>query len=657
MPACSSKGLARSFLQLSVVFLIIVLLYGPQLRNIGTQVFGDSGGGDPALVLIQLKWSADFFAGRTPDYIRNLFAFPIYYPYENSFSLSDNMLGNQWIWAPLYYITNNPVLATNLWILLTHVLNVLAFALYVRHASVFDSIPAPKRQWLAFLGGLLFAFVGFRVDRHFHLQLFPQFWTPLGLLVLDRACTAGRVRYFLLISVVFALQWLAGTYLGLMALLLLILAGCYYLAVEKKRLRLLLKLSCSFALIPILLVPVLIRNIEAVQAGLRYDPELVTMYSAGFAGFLTTVQHNHLALWSGLARPSHCSMAMFPGIAMSALILLTGLSLVWRPPRNGFVWGSVAVVLGFFVLSLGDRRLVDMLPLYSIVRVPGRFTLAALMPGLAVVLLSLHHMVSLRWIRTIVVATTMVVLVESIFRVVPAKPFPVSPNPGFSRVLKRNAMRPILLLPQAVGTANNLQRVRISQAQMALLGHSWVPGIAGRSGPRPPFVNSVNAHSLQVLSSAEAAKSFVHRTRQLGFAAIAVIESANAEKYCASFAPILGAPEEIAGRYFYFPLYGDPRQAPLPSSLDLGDHLAEVVTQGDFSLQITNVNENVLRATVCPNDSLLGVVQKKQRVIIPYELTSPAGKTLRGTEVLMLDQVTDQPDLSFTVRLPEEGGL
>jgi hypothetical protein len=639
-------------LRLSIVTLLIGALYGAQLLNFQTKVFGDSGGGDPPLVLMQLKWSADFVMGRTPDYLRDLFAFPIYYPYQNSFSLSDNMLGNQWIWAPLYYLTDNPVIATNAWILLTHFLNVLAFALFIGHASLFDSIPRRKRVWIAFLGGLLFAFAGFRLDRHFHLQLFPQFWTPLGLLILDRACTTSRFRYFLLVPVVFSLQWLAGAYLGLMALLLAILAAWYYVAVGRTPFRLVLKLLVAFALIPLLLLPVFLKNLEAVQAGLRYDPELVTMYSAGLAGFLNTVQHNHFALGLGVIRPSHCSMAMFPGLAVSALMLVAGFWLVWRRPRNGVVWGCVAVTIGFLVLALGDRRLVEVLPFYSIVRVPGRFTLAALIPGLAVMALALHNLLSFQWIRPLVVAATLVVLVEAVFRVIPAQPYPLSSNPGFSRVLERNEMRPILFLPQTVGTPNNLRRVKISQAQMTLLSDSWVPGIAGRSGPRPPFVNSVNALSLQVLASPDAATRFVQRIRRLGFAAVVVIQTTDAEEYCSALSPVLGQPEQIAGRYSYFPLYGDPMQAPLPSSLDLGEQLVEAIRQQAYSVQVGRLDQNSFRVTVCPTDSLMGVVQRRQRIVVPYELTLPAGDTIHGTGIVTLDQVTDQPDLSFIVRMP-----
>jgi hypothetical protein len=205
-----------------------------------------------------------------------------------------------------------------------------------------------------------------------------------------------------------------------------------------------------------------------------------------------------------------------------------------------------------------------------------------------------------------------------------------------------------------VGTPNNLRRVKISQAQMTLLSDSWVPGIAGRSGPRPPFVNSVNALSLQVLASPDAAERFVQRIRRLGFAAVVVIKTTDAEEYCSALAPVLGQPEQIAGRYFYFPLYGDPRQAPLPSSLDIGEQLAEAIQQQAYSVQVGRLDQTSFHVTVCPTDSLMGVVQRKQRIIVPYEFTSPAGDAIHGTGIVTLDQVTDQPDLSFIVHEPHQ---
>jgi hypothetical protein len=89
----------------------------------------------------------------------------------------------------------------------------------------------------------------------------------------------------------------------------------------------------------------------------------------------------------------------------------------------------------------------------------------------------------------------------------------------------------------------------------------------------------------------------------------------------------------------------------------LGAQLAKAVEQGAYSLRKTRLNGSSFQITVCPTDSLRGVVQRKRKLTIPYEFTSSAGDTLRGTGVLMLDQVTDEPDLAFTVRLPERGGL
>ncbi len=84
---------AWPLIKLLVFAALLVSTYGASLLSLKQKLLG--GPGPTATVVIQLKWGADYILGRAPTQIKSLFAFPIYYPYQNSFVLSDTMLGNQ----------------------------------------------------------------------------------------------------------------------------------------------------------------------------------------------------------------------------------------------------------------------------------------------------------------------------------------------------------------------------------------------------------------------------------------------------------------------------------------------------------------------------------------------------------------------------------
>ena len=61
-----------------------------------------------------------------------LFDANMYYPTKNALAGSENMLGNQWLFAPVYWFSGNPILATNIVILASFFLSALTMYLKVR---------------------------------------------------------------------------------------------------------------------------------------------------------------------------------------------------------------------------------------------------------------------------------------------------------------------------------------------------------------------------------------------------------------------------------------------------------------------------------------------------------------------------------------------
>ena len=134
-----------------------------------------------------------------------LFEANAFYPSNLSLAYSEHFLGYQVLFAPLYWMTANPVLATNLVILLTYPLcGVAVYALARRF------VPAPA----AWLGGFFFAFFPWRLARLAHLHLLGVQYMALALLFAERWLERARTRDALLLAVCLTLQALSSFYLA-----------------------------------------------------------------------------------------------------------------------------------------------------------------------------------------------------------------------------------------------------------------------------------------------------------------------------------------------------------------------------------------------------------------------------------------------------------
>ncbi len=97
----------------------------PLIRHFGTQFPGDLG--DPLLVTWILGWSSHAL---TTDPL-NLFNANIFYPVQNTLALSEHMIAVVPIFAPVYLLTGNPILAYNTVFFLSFILCGMATFLLV----------------------------------------------------------------------------------------------------------------------------------------------------------------------------------------------------------------------------------------------------------------------------------------------------------------------------------------------------------------------------------------------------------------------------------------------------------------------------------------------------------------------------------------------
>ena len=175
--------------------------------------------GDPLHLAWIMAWDAHQLI-RDPLALHDANGF---YPHPRSLTFGDHLLPEALLAAPVSWWTGNPVLASNLGLLLALALSAWSMYLLVRHLA--------GSGRAGFLAGLLYAFNGFTQQELPRIHVVSIQWWPLALLCLDRFViqpTRGRAfllgaalllqslsgSYYLVYTALFAPLWLLLAYLG-----------------------------------------------------------------------------------------------------------------------------------------------------------------------------------------------------------------------------------------------------------------------------------------------------------------------------------------------------------------------------------------------------------------------------------------------------------
>jgi hypothetical protein len=127
---------------------------------------------------------------------RGLWNANIFYPHRLALAYSEHLLPQALETWPVYAATRNPILCYNLLFLSTFVLSGLGMYLLVRELTADSSA--------AFVAGLAFAFIPYRVASMPHLQVLSSEWMPFALYGFRRYFVSGRTP---------ALVWATGAWI------------------------------------------------------------------------------------------------------------------------------------------------------------------------------------------------------------------------------------------------------------------------------------------------------------------------------------------------------------------------------------------------------------------------------------------------------------
>lgn len=316
---------------------LTVIMTWPQAAHLATHA---SPHYDVFFNLWRLRWFAHALA-TSPTH---LFDGNIFYPDPGALTLSDAMLVEGIVAAPLLLIGLPPVLVHNLLLLGAIVVSALGMFVLTRHLTGSDAA--------GLFAGTVFAFVPYRFDHYMHMELQWAMWVPWTFWALDRTMATGARRYGALCGLFLALQMLSSIYYGIfLSLLLALVSGLLLLPLRRRELRrAVVSLALGAIVAGVICGTYAIPYMETRQkVGGRPD-EQVAMFSARASNYLVATPENHF--YGGAFQAGGLpERRLFPGVAVTVLAIV---GLLLRPARITAIVYLIALVAAF-ELSLGIR--------------------------------------------------------------------------------------------------------------------------------------------------------------------------------------------------------------------------------------------------------------------------------------------------------------
>jgi hypothetical protein len=324
-----------------IVLLLTVVVTWPQCLSMGTSVAAHD---DPLFSIWRLAWVAHALATDP----RHLFDGNIFYPARNTLALSDAMMIESLLAAPLFWLGVSPVLIYNILLLGGIAASGIAMFVLARHLLGGDGpavVPAT-------VSAAIFTMAPYRIEHYMHLELQWVMWVPLTLWAIHRAIEGQSWRYGVLGGLFLWLQILSSVYYGVfLAATAAVFVLLLLLAYPRPTWRALPALLLGAFVAVVLVVPYALPYLRTARTiGVRGTTEVVT-YSATLSNYLASPPQSWLWGWTA-SRWGSVELSLFPG----AVAISLGIAAVlYRPRRLTFVYASLAAATIELSLGLNGR--------------------------------------------------------------------------------------------------------------------------------------------------------------------------------------------------------------------------------------------------------------------------------------------------------------
>jgi hypothetical protein len=325
-------------LPFALYVLLTLVMTWPLLPGIARDVPGDLG--DALLNLWILGWDAEYLP-RVATGQMGLHEFwnaNIFHPEPLALSFSEHLFGEAIQILPVYYLTGNLILCYNLLFLASFVLSGWGMYLLVR-----DLLGERDRlSGAAFVAGLIFAFVPFRIAQVANIQSVNAQWMPLALygfrrfIVSERAVGGPPMRALAGGSAALLMQnWSCGYYLMFFAPFVPVFVVHQMLAAGRVRdWRRWIAFGVAAVAVAVGTWPFLALYLEAQRVhGFERSIGEVIRFSADIFSYFTAPEA--LRLWGAVlqAYPKP-EGELFFGVVPMALTAIAFLSLLAQPPAT-----------------------------------------------------------------------------------------------------------------------------------------------------------------------------------------------------------------------------------------------------------------------------------------------------------------------------------
>ena len=282
----------------------------------------------------------------------DLFQANMFYPYRNTLAFSEHLLPLALTSAPVYFLSNNPVLAYNFVLFLAFVLNAYAVFLLLRRLT-----GSPEG---AVLGGIAFAFSSFKIMHASHVQLLWSMGIPLMFFFLHKFLDDRKWRDSILFSIFFLFQALACVYYGLFsaAILCLLLPLILVFHIRKLDGTFLLKLALPLGLAGAVLYLFSLPYAQVFQTmGLKRVLAFGAEVQNYAAAFPTNLLFGGLSSgWGGSEK------YLFPGVIVLILAAMAAAT-TWKTlswPAGGTAARRAGRILRIFIAAFAAVNLVSL---------------------------------------------------------------------------------------------------------------------------------------------------------------------------------------------------------------------------------------------------------------------------------------------------------
>ncbi|GAC1378073.1 MAG: hypothetical protein NVSMB33_01310 [Ktedonobacteraceae bacterium] len=306
---------------------------------------------DPLLNIWTLTWDTNTLLHNAGQFWQG----QLLYPNSLTLSYSENLLGEAILFAPLYLLTHNPVLAYNFTFYMTFLLCGTNIYIAARYYT--------GKPFASFIAALIYAFAPYRLGQIDHIHVVAGEWIPLAFLYLDRSLQQGKWRHWSLFGLFYLLQLLSSIYYGiflsytLLAYILVRYSQPFVVQLRQQKgayLQQLMKLALRplsvFFVTAIILFFLMRPYLSSLHQGLVRSTLESASYSAFIRDFLFTAPFNTLYgvyHYNGVTLPLDGEHFLFLGWSIMALSVF-GAVLALRKgniPLRAFAWTGLIVLL------------------------------------------------------------------------------------------------------------------------------------------------------------------------------------------------------------------------------------------------------------------------------------------------------------------------